>query len=158
MEEKEQHTYYVPHITDIRVGYMCEYLQSSSVDGDGNMIQEWESWIVGEKEDDAANFITFRDLIEREAIRSEYISIHNIVRSGWTCEGKIEPPPTDPVKDTVLYKFTKDGYGLIYDFIAKVVMIYIAVGDIFSVCVQRFDCPSMNELLYIESHLNLHKP
>lgn len=154
--EEEQYIYYVPHITDVRAGYMCEYLQSSSVDGDGNMIQKWESWIIGEKEDDSANFITFRDLIEREAIRSQYVSIQNIVRSGWELEGKIEPPPNEQTKETVLYKFSKGKYYMIYDFVARVVMIFITMGDIYSVCVQRFDCPSMNEFLYIESHLNLH--
>lgn len=150
----EEELYYTPDLSDIRIGYICQCTDGAQIGGDGELTEQWYVNTIGPTS--SLEFIG--EMIKEGRLRSRYIVIPDLINAGWLCEGKIEPPPSDPVKDTVLYKFTKDGYGLIYDFIAKVVMIYIAVGDIFSVCVQRFDCPSMNELLYIESHLNLHKP
>lgn len=154
MEPIEEELYYIPKLEDLRPGYICQWNTGGSVGADGQLEENWMVYNLGAPEDEAS-VLTWRDSIERGSMRSRFILIPDLINAGWFCEGKIENID-NPEKVTNLYRFTKGRYWMIYDFIAKVVMIAITMGDVHSVCIQRFDCPSMNEFLYIESHLNLH--
>ena len=148
----EEELFYTPKLSDIRVGYVCQCSDGMKTGEAGEL---YEDWYVSEVTTQSSLEI-ISNMIEEGRLRARFLVIPDFITVGWICEGKIEPPPSEEQKVTDLYKFYKGKYNLIYDFIAKVVMIYISMGDIFSVCVQRFDCPSLNELHYIETHLNLN--
>lgn len=147
----EEELYYTPKLYDIRIGYVCQCSDGMKTGEAGEIYEDWYVTQVTT----TSSLETIASMIEEGRLRARYLVLPDFDTVGWICSGKIEPPPTDENKNTDLYRFYKGKYQMIYDFIAKVVMIYISMGDIFSVCVQRFDCPSLNELSYIESRLNL---
>lgn len=154
MEEENQ--YYVPRLIDIRAGYKCEFSLDSFIDEEGNMKQYFLPYIIG-NDKDTATFSFIKESIERGAVRTKFLIIEDIVELGWEDEGQIIPTENITLDRPInLRRLTKGRYWMIYDFIPRVVMIAITMGDIHSVCVQRYDCPSVNELIYILSALNLH--
>lgn len=147
--------YYVPKLEDIRAGYICQWNTGNRIDQDGNIIEGWMDWVIGTN-DDNSSIIIWVDGLHRQALRSQYITIEQIVALGWEDVGAVIPIEVPNGKEVNLRKFARGHHWMIYDFVTRVVMIAISMGDVHSVCVQRYDCPSVNELIYISSRLNLY--
>lgn len=146
--------YYTPKITDIRVGYNFELNEGgTSVDSSGELIANWEKCYINA---DSANLTEFNIVLQEGRIRTKYLTVEDVVALGWEDEGNITPPEgVISDKPVNLRRFNRGRYWMIYDFVAKVVMVALSLGDVYSVCIQRYDCPSINELTYILSSLNL---
>ena len=148
----EENQYYTPSITDIRVGYEFEHSEGAVIGTDGALVDNWEKCVVAEI--DHLRF--YKNSLEEGKIRIKYITIEDIVAEGWNYEEELIPVEGVVVQKPIsLHKFRRGRYFIIYDFVARVIMIALNYGDIFSVCVQRYNCPSVNELRYIISSLNL---
>ena len=146
--------YYTPSLHDVRLDYICQILEGTTIDGEGNLVENWQDVTIGRGDYSKTSYYDLSVLVENRQIRNQFLTKQDICDIGW--EYEMEVIPVEKNGETSLHKFTRGNYFLIYDFVARVVMITITMGDVYSVCVQRFDCPSVNELMYIFSRLNLH--
>jgi tRNA G18 (ribose-2'-O)-methylase SpoU len=142
--------YYTPKVEDIRIGYICQTVTIMLANDKGDIKEEWNDLVISV--DSRLDVIV--SYIKDNGIRTKFLDIEDFVSKGWIHEGIIVVmnQPNAPKNS---HRFRRGNHFVIYDFDRKTLLIALAIKDVFSVNIQNFYCPSINEFNYITNAIDL---